>query len=269
VAALAHELAHLRRRDAWLRIAQVAIGALFFYWPVVRWVNRRIDSAREMACDAYAVVHGPLSARDYARLLVRLARRGAPDEALALSAPRLLRGRVEALLAPALRGSGPGVGKVGAVGLAAWTALALGGASRASAASSRGEVCIYTAELASSLLAAHPEADRDGDGVLTRAEACELQAELRRRLVDELGEEAYDLAFDTDGDGALSPAEADVRRDRVAARLPGGVLAMASPLVVESLCCNCGDGEGTSSPPTGLTFRANQPANTCARGVDP
>jgi hypothetical protein len=210
---------------------------------VVRWVNRRIDAAREMACDAYAVAHGPLSARDYARLLVRLARGPAPEGSLALTAPRLLRGRVDALLASmGARRSGPGIGKVGAVGLAAWTAIALGGASRASAEAAHGEVCIYTDALASSLLAAHPEADRDGDGVLTRAEACELQAELRRRMVEQGEVEA-----------AVSEAAS----------------AASSALVSESLCCNCGDGEGTSSPPTGFTFRANQPANTCVRGVDP
>ena len=44
----------------------------------------------------------------------------------------------------------------------------------------RGEVCHYTPELAEALYSAYPEADLDGDGVLSRDEACELQAELRR-----------------------------------------------------------------------------------------
>jgi beta-lactamase regulating signal transducer with metallopeptidase domain len=266
--ALAHELGHLRRRDAWLRLAQVAIGALFFFWPVVRRVNHRIDVAREMACDAYALAHGPLPARDYARLLVRLVRSGAPDGAFALATtPRLLRGRVDALLI-ARPGAAPGIGKLGALGLAGWTALALGGSARAGASAPHGEVCLFTPALASSFLAAHPEADADKDGVLTRAEACDFQLELRRRIVDEI-EVAYDPAFDTDGDGALSLAEAAARRDRLATQLPGAVLAATSPLAAESMCCNCGDGEGTSTPPTGLTVRANEPADTCVRGVDP
>jgi hypothetical protein len=95
--------------------------------------------------------------------------------------------------------------------------------------------------MASSILAAHPEADTDGDGHLTRAEACEFQLELRRRIVDE-----------------VAPGED-----------PGAVLAAASPLATEPLCCNCGDGEATSSPPSGFLFRASEPANTCVRGVDP
>jgi beta-lactamase regulating signal transducer with metallopeptidase domain len=265
--ALAHELGHLRRRDAWLRLAQVAIGALFFFWPVVRRVNRRIDAAREMACDAYALAHGPLPARDYARLLVRLVRSGAPEGAFALAAtPRLLRGRVDALLVA--RPAAPGIGKLGGLGLAVWTALALGGSARAGAGASHGEVCLFTPALASSFLAAHPEADADGNGVLTRAEACDFQLELRRRIVDEL-EVAYDPGFDTDGDGTLSAAEAAVRRDRLATQLPGTVLAATSPLAAEPMCCNCGEAEGTSSPPTGFSYRANEPANTCVRGVDP
>src|SRR5206468_1728117 len=83
---------------------------LFFFFPVVRWVNRRIDAAREMACDAWAIACGPLPAPDYARMLVRLVREhAAPAGALAFAAtPGLLRGRVESAMTS--RAAGPGLG---------------------------------------------------------------------------------------------------------------------------------------------------------------
>jgi hypothetical protein len=57
---------------------------------------------------------------------------------------------------------------------------ALGGARTAAARSPGDVVCMYTPQLAEALLAAHPSADADGDGQVSRAEACDYQAELRR-----------------------------------------------------------------------------------------
>jgi beta-lactamase regulating signal transducer with metallopeptidase domain len=209
-AVVAHELAHLRRRDAWLRIVQVIAGSLFFFWPVVRWANRRADAARELACDAWAIERGPLAATDYARVLVRLvrARGAAPEAALALAAhPAQLGARVDALL----RRGGPraGLGKAGAALLAAWALLALGGASRAEARVVTPRiVCSFTPQLAAEMLVAFPEADADGDGHLTRDEACEFQLEL-----------------------SIIASE----------------LAETSPMAEDTLCCNCGEIEATSS----------------------
>jgi beta-lactamase regulating signal transducer with metallopeptidase domain len=69
-----HEVTHLRRGDLTVRCLQWIAGALFFFWPVVAWVNRRIDAAREQACDQWALRHGKLAATDYARCLLRAAR---------------------------------------------------------------------------------------------------------------------------------------------------------------------------------------------------
>lgn len=175
-AVIGHELAHLRRRDAWLRVVQVIAGALFFFWPVVRWVNRRIDAAREVACDAWAIERGPLAAHEYARLLVRIVREAqpAPGPALALAAhPHLLGRRVDALVGRRVRA---GVGAPGIALLAGWGVLALGGAPDAEArAAAAYEHCQFTPELAAEILSAHPEADSDGDGELTRDEACDFQ----------------------------------------------------------------------------------------------
>lgn len=77
-AVVLHEIAHLRRGDLWARGLQCLAGTLLFFWPVVAWVNRRIDLAREHACDEWALRHSRLSPGEYARCLLRAAQpRGA------------------------------------------------------------------------------------------------------------------------------------------------------------------------------------------------
>lgn len=213
-AALLHELAHVRRRDALARVVQLVAGAVFFFWPVVRLVNRRLDLSREAACDAWALEISEVPRPAYARLLVRMARLRAAS-AVSLAASRGLDARVAAVLGP------PAVARLGAAHwfvLAAWIAVALGGARTAAA---RGEhaVCKYTTQLAEALRLAHPEADRDGDGVLSRDEACEFQAELRRRMETPIG-----------GDQVSRLDEIDEN------------------LLTEPLCCNCDRGAENSAP---------------------
>lgn len=235
-AAVSHELAHLRRRDAWLRLVQLAAGCALFFFPLVRWINRRIDAAREQACDAWAVAHGPLAAPEYARMLVRLvrARATAPRAALALAAhPALLGRRVDALLDGRARPGRAGLGRLGAVGVTAWAVLALAGAADDGTARAAAAPCTFRPELASEMLAAYPEADADGDGQLTRSEACDFELELRRRWVDANYAATGELALD---DGA---------RDRLAFELPASVLGDEA-FVVEELSCNRASIEATS-----------------------
>ncbi len=55
--ALAHEIAHLRRRDPlWVVAAQV-LGVLFFFQPLQRLVGRRLQEEAEYLCDEWAVQH--------------------------------------------------------------------------------------------------------------------------------------------------------------------------------------------------------------------
>lgn len=77
-AVVLHEIAHLRRRDLIVRYVQWFAGTMLFFWPVVAWVNRRIDLAREHACDDWALRHSCLSAGDYARCLLRALHRPEP-----------------------------------------------------------------------------------------------------------------------------------------------------------------------------------------------
>jgi beta-lactamase regulating signal transducer with metallopeptidase domain len=208
-AALLHELAHVRRRDAIGRYIQITASSLMWWFPLVRLVNRRLDLAREAACDAWALEAGSVPRPAYARLLVRMAAlRAAAAPGLAQHA---LDARVAAVLGPPARAR---IGLLGYLVLIAWFVVALGGARPAEA---RGEeqVCRYTAELADALYAAYPEADVDGDGHLSRDEACDLQAELQNS-------------------SRLSPqAEAEL-----------------ATLLAEPLCCNCDGAEVYSNPET-------------------
>ncbi|MBU0755911.1 MAG: M56 family metallopeptidase [Planctomycetes bacterium] len=69
-----HEVAHLRRGDLIVRYLQWFAGSLLFFWPVVAWVNRRIDLARELACDEWALSQGKLAAGKYARCVLNASR---------------------------------------------------------------------------------------------------------------------------------------------------------------------------------------------------
>jgi beta-lactamase regulating signal transducer with metallopeptidase domain len=71
-ALLAHELAHIRRRDYAVNLLQTAVEALLFFHPAVWWVSSRIRQEREHCCDdAAVVVCGEPAA--YAEALVSLA----------------------------------------------------------------------------------------------------------------------------------------------------------------------------------------------------
>jgi len=54
-AILAHEIAHMRRYDDVVNIAQSVAETLLFYHPAVWWVSNRIRQERELCCDDLAV----------------------------------------------------------------------------------------------------------------------------------------------------------------------------------------------------------------------
>lgn len=66
-----HETAHLLRRDDIALLIQRSLEALFALHPVVRWITRRIDLEREIACDDF-VVEQTGQARPYASCLTRV-----------------------------------------------------------------------------------------------------------------------------------------------------------------------------------------------------
>src|SRR5262249_45122624 len=50
-AVIAHELAHIRRFDAFVNLFQVAAESLLFFHPAVWWLNKRVRAERENCCD--------------------------------------------------------------------------------------------------------------------------------------------------------------------------------------------------------------------------
>lgn len=68
---LCHELAHLRRRDHWVRLLELAATVLFWWHPAVWWARRRLRQAEERSCDAWVAHALPGRARDYAEGLLK------------------------------------------------------------------------------------------------------------------------------------------------------------------------------------------------------
>jgi beta-lactamase regulating signal transducer with metallopeptidase domain len=67
---LAHELAHLRRRDHWVRRLELVVFGLYWWHPAVWWAGRELREAEEQCCDAWVVWALPESAPAYAAALV-------------------------------------------------------------------------------------------------------------------------------------------------------------------------------------------------------
>ena len=67
---LAHELAHLRRRDHWVRYLELITTCLYWWHPVCWWARRELREAGEQCCDAWVLWALPGSFRKYATALL-------------------------------------------------------------------------------------------------------------------------------------------------------------------------------------------------------
>lgn len=95
---LAHELAHVARRDHWTALAGEVAARLLFWHPLAHRARRELALASERACDAWALTSGADPA-DYAEALLALAPRRAPALALgAVTGRGSLRARLAAIL---------------------------------------------------------------------------------------------------------------------------------------------------------------------------
>ncbi len=85
-AVVAHEIAHVKRLDAFVNLFQIAAETLLFYHPAVWWLSKRIRVERENCCDDVAIaICG--NAASYASALASMAEwQAAP--ALAMAANR-------------------------------------------------------------------------------------------------------------------------------------------------------------------------------------
>ncbi len=99
--ALAHELAHVRRRDLWLGLAPILARALFFFFPPAWLACSEWVTAREAACDDEALSATGQAASRYGRLLMKIVAgdsRRAPAPGLGATASyHTLHRRIQAL----------------------------------------------------------------------------------------------------------------------------------------------------------------------------
>lgn len=83
---LAHEFAHIRRRDILWQALLSSIGTIFWFLIPCHWATRQAKAEAEIACDAIAIQATDTNAGEYGRLLVELSGRKAPAGALAMGA---------------------------------------------------------------------------------------------------------------------------------------------------------------------------------------
>jgi beta-lactamase regulating signal transducer with metallopeptidase domain len=101
---LAHELAHLRRRDHWVRVLELVVTGLYWWHPVVWWARREIREAEEQCCDAWVLWALPAAARTYANALLETvdflsrARPALPPAASGIGHIHLLRRRLTMIM---------------------------------------------------------------------------------------------------------------------------------------------------------------------------
>ena len=70
-ALLLHELAHVRRRDHLVRLLELAVSVLFWWYPVAWWARRALRQAEERCCDEWVLRLMPGSAHAYAEGLLK------------------------------------------------------------------------------------------------------------------------------------------------------------------------------------------------------
>jgi beta-lactamase regulating signal transducer with metallopeptidase domain len=111
-ALIAHELAHLKRRDHWTRFAEFSAVVLFWWYPVMWWARRRLRVAEELCCDSLVSQLFPTIRRDYADCLVttieyvrNIDSRFVPGPAM--SGLSDLKERITMIMTPHLHGSLP------------------------------------------------------------------------------------------------------------------------------------------------------------------
>ena len=74
---LAHEFAHLRRRDHWTAWLELLVQAFHFWNPLFWLARRRLHVCAELACDSWVVENFPSERRAFATALLDTAERAA------------------------------------------------------------------------------------------------------------------------------------------------------------------------------------------------
>ena len=181
---IVHELTHLRRGDLLVRALQCIAGTLLFFWPVVAWVNRRIDQAREQACDEWAIRHGKLSPGQYARCLLAAVERARPrlwayQPACMAGRASTIESRIDVILSQPSHSKSKPIAGLLAFGLVlSWAALTLAGPAAGKHKVKQGDPEYAATEKEMRLHAAavyalvneYEAGDLNGDGEVTKEE---------------------------------------------------------------------------------------------------
>ena len=118
---LMHELAHIRRADLWVNLAQTILQIVYFYNPLLWLVNWVIRRVREQAVDETVLVAMGEKAQQYPETLVSVAKLAFKRPALSLrligvvESKSALQGRIKHILERPI----PKSAKLGAAGLLA------------------------------------------------------------------------------------------------------------------------------------------------------
>ena len=70
---VAHELAHIRRRDHWFRFLEWCTVTSFFWNPVLWWARTQLRRSEEMACDRLVIDAMTCPSHDYVNTLLNVA----------------------------------------------------------------------------------------------------------------------------------------------------------------------------------------------------
>ena len=70
---LAHELAHLRRRDHWVRAVELIVSTVYWWNPLVWVIRRQIHQAEDLCCDAWVRWAFPDCTKRYAEVVLKTA----------------------------------------------------------------------------------------------------------------------------------------------------------------------------------------------------
>ena len=226
MALLVHELAHLRRGDLLVRLAQNTVRTVFFFWPPVWWVCRRVEGFTEMACDQWAVAVSSVQPHLYAHSLLEVVRsigdspRASQKLAFACRG-KILEERFRMILKKS-KSSSPKLSWLMIPALVVWVSFALGGGAAPRTGQEEGEgvkkrfkrVEVIVAggetdqrELLARVLMKIPEADLDGDGELTVDELKEFsltqEGDGRYFYIRLEGDGAEPIVIGNPGDGEI------------------------------------------------------------------
>ena|GEM_PF-1153724 len=224
---IVHEVSHLRRGDMFVRYLQWIAGTLLFFWPVVAWVNRRIDAAREHACDEWALRHGKLTAGEYARCLLNAVRpmrcgRLSYQPAFMAANPNTIERRIDMILQSPDRPARRRVwGLLTIVFLLAWGGLTLTGPAHAQEHSKANEPKYLATEKDMDLHAKavyarvneYAAGDQNGDGVVSKEECWDFVTAVVLAQPQVVLREYPEADYNKDGELELTEVYLFVRGD--------------------------------------------------------